>query len=70
MHEDMIDADRENNDIEVELTLLTSEEGGRKKGFPMQFTGPHVYFDGTESEVRVWSNSSKKSFWTPVATYG
>lgn len=44
----MLDADHEQYDIEVELTLLTPDEGGRKKGLPLEFNGPHIYLDGKE----------------------
>ena len=62
----MIDSDRENNDIEVELTLLTPEKGGRKKGFPMQFTGPHVYFDGYE--LSAWFTLLDRETFNPGET--
>lgn len=38
------------HDMEVELTLFTLEEGGRKMGLPFQsdFDGPRLYLDGSE----------------------
>jgi hypothetical protein len=35
-------------DIEVELTLLTPEEGGRTKPLPSAFWFPHLLIDGSE----------------------
>lgn len=41
---------REEYDIEVELTLFSSDEGGRRAGLPVQsdFDGPRLYLDGSE----------------------
>lgn len=35
-------------DIEVELTLLTPDEGGRERGLPSEFWFPHIFVDGNE----------------------
>jgi hypothetical protein len=38
----------EKYDIEVDITLLTPEKGGRKKGLSREFNGPHIYLDDYE----------------------
>ena len=35
-------------DIEVELTLLTPDEGGRERGLPSEFWFSHIFVDGSE----------------------
>lgn len=44
----MLDADHNQYDMEVELTLFGPEEEGRVMGFPSIFSGPHIYLDNCE----------------------
>jgi hypothetical protein len=44
----MLEGNFASYDIEVELTLFSSEEGGRQTGIPSNSYGPHIVVNGYE----------------------